>query len=400
MRLPLIFIALCAIASGDTFDLATFTPPTGWAPQRTDHSIGFRYLDQASSTFCMIGVYQSRPASADLLREFPSEWANIVQKAFAAVPAPAASIGSTGSGLRYAQGGATVQSGNASVWAQLLTFGAPGRVASVLVAANNRRSLDNCGSGVQMFLASFRLSGGNSLPPISPAQPPQVTRGGGSPAPGKNGRGIAGVWMGYRASAINYQPLPRWYTLYEDGVVYEDIPVSGFLAFDRQSGQRDPSLQGYWGTWQAQGSNGLITKPRFTERLQLESGGILKIDSDRFGRCVNVDGLRLDGVWTTYTDTTDPALGRLPQGARPVFRFTRDGRFVDEGVFVHDLEGFAELRTTPAGSGTYEIRDFTLVLRYSDGRVQRTAFSGMLNNDPSVQNDIVYIGKARFNRHK
>jgi hypothetical protein len=195
---------------------------------------------------------------------------------------------------------------------------------------------------------------------------------------------------------------PRWYTFFADGQVFEDLPRTGLAGFDRNASRSDPNQASYWGTWQFAAGTGTIAKPgvRFPEKLKLEQPALLVIDIDRFSRCAAVDGLRLDGTWTSFANANDPELMRLPAGKRPLFQFSRDGRFVDEGVFATFLRTYGNEAGDAAGSGTYDIRDFTLTLRYSDGRVRRTAFSGMLGADPAVRNDIVFIGRSQFNRKK
>jgi hypothetical protein len=99
-----------------------------------------------------------------------------------------------------------------------------------------------------------------------------------------------------------------------------------------------------------------------------------------------VDGLKLDGRWNLP----------VPAGQPPRrIEFTAAGRFKDEGVLedvghfpVYAWSGsrivFRE-RPPARGSGTYEIRDFTLLVKYEDGRVWSTDFStwGTDPKDPS-----------------
>jgi hypothetical protein len=207
--------------------------------------------------------------------------------------------------------------------------------------------------------------------------------------------------MGFRPASIGrYDLSPRWYVLFEDGQVFEDLPRTGMAGFDRNASKADPNERNYWGAWRYQDGAGAITRPssNYPEKLKLEPNGILAIDSDRFSRCASVDGLRLDGAWTTYSNPNDPVINGQPAGQRPVLHFTREGRFVDEGVFASYLTSMGG--DPKAGSGTYEIRDFTLTLRYSDGRVKRAAFTGLLGADAAAKNDVLFIGRGQFNKRK
>lgn len=353
----------------------------------------------------MIAVYNSRVSSGDPAREFATEWKEIVQAGFTTGPAPKSSAGETASRRRFVEGAAMARSGANPVLVELLTFAAPGnRVASVLIVATDRKAFDAHGPAIRDFLESVRFAGegpasGGAAPVVAPS-------GGGSSAaaPKSSGSGVAGVWMGFRTTMPgSYELQPRWYTIFEDGQVFEDLPRNGLLGFDRNASRANPNERPYWGTWQFQGGTGQILKPgaRFPEKLTLESANLLVIDSDRFNRCASVDGLRLNGSWTSYSNPNDPAIAQRPAGQRPVITLTSDGRFVDEGMFAGFLKSYGDDGTSlAAGSGTYEIRDFTLVLRYADGRVLRPAFSGMGSGDPAARNDIVFIGRTRFNKRR
>jgi hypothetical protein len=127
--------------------------------------------------------------------------------------------------------------------------------------------------------------------------------------------------------------------------------------------------------------------------LRTQKANELKIDSDVYYRCASVDGLRLEGAWTSYANPADPALDRLPAGQRPILRFSRDGRFVDEGLFAVFMRSYSGGDDRP-GAGTYELRDFTAILRYDDGRVRREAFNGLLSADPARTNDVIFLRRT------
>jgi len=88
----------------------------------------------------------------------------------------------------------------------------------------------------------------------------------------------------------------------------------------------------------------------------------------------SVDGLKLEGRW------------QLPGAERKRrIEFTAAGRFKDDGLLedvgylpVPAWGGSREVaypRPPARGEGTYEIRDFTLLLKYDDGRVWSGDFS-------------------------
>jgi hypothetical protein len=223
------------------------------------------------------------------------------------------------------------------------------------------------------------------------------------PDTGTRSAGFSGVWMGLKTlfGSGSYTPQPRWVTLFDDGQAFEDLPNDGLLGFDRRASHADPNRAAYWGTWSMQGRAGAIQKPGvLPTKITVEGPDRIKLDSTLFYRCAPVTGLRLAGSWTSYADPSDPGLARQPVGRRPVITFTSDGRFTDDGVFATFLtsragEGHAR---DQAGSGTYRLEDFTLILTYADGRTRHEAFTLLLGGTPAQSLNVVYIRRSRFNR--
>jgi hypothetical protein len=91
-----------------------------------------------------------------------------------------------------------------------------------------------------------------------------------------------------------------------------------------------------------------------------------------------VDGLKLDGRW----ELGDARIA-----------FTPEGRFTDAGVLAHvgalpvlkhaGSKEFYWAKPPARGAGTYELRDFTLLVRYDDGTAWASDFS-TLGEDLSV----------------
>jgi len=65
-------------------------------------------------------------------------------------------------------------------------------------------------------------------------------------------------------------------------------------------------------------------------------------------------------------------------GKIPTITFTSDGRFTDNGavrVLYHEYVDCVNEALAP-GSGTYEVKNFTIHFNYSDGRKIKIAFFG------------------------
>lgn len=237
------------------------------------------------------------------------------------------------------------------------------------------------------------------VPPPGAAAPGRAVAGGAGTADSMGG---ASVWMTFKIlyGSFSSGENARWLTMFHDGEVLDDIPDAGLAGFDRAAAHANPNLQSWWGVLRG----GEITKPGVTYPIKVTpvADGKIKLDSDVYNRSVPVDGLRLDGAWTSYSNPNDPALDRLPPGQRPVFRFTRDGRFIDEGVFLTAMPAFDNPATggTRPGQGQYEIAAFTLILRYDDGRMKRLACTGLLGADPRSADSTLYFSRMRFNKRR
>ena len=396
-----ILAAATALAAQiQTFDIVSYQPLAGWTPDQSGDHIAFTAIDNAARTFVMLAVYSSAPAAGDTERDFAAEWKDVVQKSFSAGAAPQSTAGRTRGGLHYREGGAQARQQNGQpAYVRLLAFSEGKRRFSVMLIATNQNALEKQQAATQSFLDNLKIATPDTASAPSPASASAASSGPGA-AP-RSGKGITGVWMGFKTYVGDYEPHPRWYTFYEDGQIFEDIPRSGFAGFSREESKADPHQHDYWGTYNFSNGSGAINKPgvRYPETLLSEGAGKLKIDSAHFYLCHPMDGLRLQGAWSSMANPNDPDLDRWPAGQRPIFRFTSDGKFADEGVFATFLKS-GDPRQDAAGTGTYEIRDYTLVLHFSDGRMKQLAITGMLGSDPAASNDMLFIARSVFRKRK
>jgi len=234
-------------------------------------------------------------------------------------------------------------------------------------------------------------------PPAAPASPGPVA------SPPQGGQGIAGVWMGSYVPYGQYSPQERYLAMYEDETFFHDMPLEGFQGFDRQASQGSPNGQDSWGKYTFNGTSGTWKYNRTTTapatEMSLTGNGDLKIGGDTYYRCTSVDGLRLNGAWTTYGDPRDPNLHG--GGVQPIIRFAPDGRFRDEGVFDSGFKAITlgdDPQTVAPGAGSYEIKDFALTLRYDDGHVRKTAFSLLYKGASQPSPDVIFMYRTRMNR--
>lgn len=284
---------------------------------------------------------------------------------------------------------ATYSRAGGDVYLLVLTRVEGTSVGTVVFMATNAEAYDRLRPQAARAFDGMRLPGAGAAPAASSAKPA-----------GFRGPGISGVWMAYIRTSLDvalgrYELVWRWYTFFDDGVVFADLPDAGLWNFDRASSQADPNRAPYWQTYSFSGSNGEMRRAgtRYPWVLKSQKPNELKIDSDIFYRCASVDGLRLEGAWTSYANPDDPDLDRLAPGKRPIIRFGRDGRFVDEGLFAVFMRSYTGGDDRP-GSGSYEMRDFTVILRYDDGRVRHEAFTGFMSADPTRKDERIFLHRT------
>jgi hypothetical protein len=220
-------------------------------------------------------------------------------------------------------------------------------------------------------------------PPRAAAATAPTAAGAGARPASYRGAGIVGVWTGWRTvrtfgggfhSESAYQ---AWFVFFDDGRLLQTFPDAGLAALDQEAHRaRFPAE---WLTWTFDGTAGMIQRLEGAApwKLKLLGPDLLEINESAYRRCPDVDGLKLQGSWYQLSgdDAGDPDFTRRPRGRRPLIHFTREGRFDDEGLFAVAMPSKTG-GDDRAGAGTYEVKDFSITLRYDDGRVRQEAFPG------------------------
>jgi hypothetical protein len=397
----LLLTSSCAFA-GETLDKIRFDAPGEFTAERGADHIGFTQTDQQEKTYCQIAVYSSRPASGTMEQEFFTDWQQILSGAHFD-NTPSMKNGTTSSGIPYMTGEQDVEANGFKYYSRLYTFQADKSVFSILVNAPSKDTLAKCKGAADMILGSMKLL--NSVAGTASAMATAKTpvTGGSAGANSPRGSGISGVWMGIYMP-ITGMPITgshiqeRYLSFYGDGVLYSDIPRMGFAGADRETLRNDPNIKDYWGTWSASGSRGEARKPAVTHpfNIKLVSKDEIEYDSTHYYRCASVDGLKLNGAWTTFSDPADPALSA--PGMHPVLHFQQDGRFRDDGLWATVLGIGLDDKMKSPGAGRYEIKDYTLILHYDDGRVRYSALTMFVKGKAEPSPKLLYI--ERFGMHR
>lgn len=179
---------------------------------------------------------------------------------------------------------------------------------------------------------------------------------------------------------------------YPNGISSTIVPRVGLYNYGPNADiANNPGIYSFDGT---NGTNKVSPQSQYNEVLSLQSITKLKIDNDVYQRCASTEGKKLNGSYTSYADPNDPTLQTLPYGQKPVITFHSDGTFLDEGLFNTAFV----LDPQPApGSGTYEIKNFSIIMKYTDNRVRQCSIYSSFSNDITTAN-VLFLENFDLNK--
>ena len=182
------------------------------------------------------------------------------------------------------------------------------------------------------------------------------------------GGAITGVWEGismfggrFKTGAVAF---------FSDGSAWfgSNFPTYGLDGI-KPHVERDADRR-QWGNYQFQSGNGVLTMPYGAIPLRLD-GSVLVLTTNktphRFVRRYPPVSSRLSGRYCLAEGS-----GCLTLAGDGRFHDEGAGRIVEHAVYPYPL-------SPERGDGEYEIRDYTLILRYAGGPEVRVAFPGFLD---------------------
>ena len=213
--------------------------------------------------------------------------------------------------------------------------------------------------GIETLLFSLRFSDFN---------PPAAKQG------STDGAGVVGVWQGISLATkanvgIRYDVFTPIFLSNGQAYFGPKFPTEGLDGLDTRI---PPELHRRdWGTFSFANGRGVLKMPYADIPLRME-GDKLIITANQtdhaFYRLPSVDGATFNGTY---------ALSEV-NGKIPTITFTPGGSFNDGGalkVLYHEYVECLNPAAAP-GSGTYEVRDYSVIFTYSDGRRIKLAFLG------------------------
>lgn len=153
LAIILIGFSQAVFAQTETFDLATYLPPSGWKKESNQTALSFVATNTATRGWCRITIFKSVGSSGDLTTDFDHEWAELIAKTYANTVKPVQDV--------TVEDGWTAQSGasgftwqNQQCYALLTAISGYGKTISVTVIMNGQEYMRE----VELFLSSIELN--------------------------------------------------------------------------------------------------------------------------------------------------------------------------------------------------------------------------------------------------
>ena len=245
-----------------------------------------------------------------------------------------------------------------------------GRIESMTFMTVSRVLFQRYWPTVQQFIAGWTFDSA-----AAPAAPPTETAAPAAPAatstlpPDR----LEGVYSGYKfiyattLGVVQRKAVNNFFSFFPNGTVYWGLPETGLANFNMA--RACPPAPEFCGTYQVTGDRVDILLNRGTYRqVGTLTAGALQIEDRRYtleGDISKSAARAIEGVFGRADAQPGEDL------ARRFIRFTRDGRFQDQGIVTTITT--ADISTgnlrfeRAAGAGTYTLAPYTIILRYSDG---------------------------------
>mgnify|MGYP001171482090 CR=1 FL=1 len=381
-----LFILVLSIISNlfcsqEKFDIVTFQPPKNWAKSSTAETLTFS-KDDTNGNFCVMTLYKSIEAGNDAKKNFDISWKSLVQeilKTSNAIMQPSANH----NGWETQIGSAPFDKEGLKGAAILMTSSKNSKMMNILILTNT----ENFQKEMETFLESvtfMKMENSNSKPNLSNVN--SMKKSTEKPILWANMKYMPKDFYDVTAGT---KPITDFYVVYPNGDYLPNAPYEGIINLDKSVQPES------WGKLMMNGNKGKF-KNNYDEiavtqktEIYMEKDGY----THGFHKCLSVDGARLEGFYTHVAPNwgKDPKLNYLDNsGCQFVIEFKKDGTFNDKGIFSTNLNHCS------GGKGTYSIENYTITLKYGDGRVVQRLFSAPPTRNISNYDETVFVGGTPY----
>jgi hypothetical protein len=369
-----------------TFGSMSYAVPAGWSEQKFADGVVFKPLDLPAGESLAIQIMQPLNVSGTLeqaLAQSYGEAASMYKGAMMHYAGGAnynkSEARQSFNGWEYIRGKGGIQVENGTPYTtelglELFVVNVGGRFERVAILETR----PNC--KIPRYYSSDRIAYRNGIESLLFSLKFADFNPSGLRPGSAKGPGIVGVWQGISlsvgATSVG-EPLGVRYKVFSpiffsNGQAYfgPKFPNEGLDGFDSrippELNRRD------WGTYTFSNGRGILKMPYADIPLRMEGDKLVITPNQtdhRFYKVNPVDGATFSGTY---------ALSSL-NGQIPAITFTPDGRFSDNGAIKVLYHEYVDcLNAAPAtGSGTYAVKDYSILFTYADGRKVKIAFLGV-----------------------
>jgi uncharacterized protein DUF5004 len=289
-HLLFVFIILVSFSAGslaqtsETFDIATFQPPTGWKKVNKDGALIFNISNQQKGTYAMVVLYGSGESSGNAKNDFEGDWQQFIVGQFGLKNKPQIEPTRNTEGWEVITGGAAFQNEQGTSVVALNTFSGFGKTFSLAAIFNSQDYV----STIEALVASIKLR-----KPATSSRPAPVTDNGTASILGTWGMGTSGSVRSddYKNpySVNNYGYSKAQYTFNSDGT-YSFVSKTFRMTFDKILLVKES------GTFQISGNNLTINPQKSLIQAWSKRDGV-----DKWGRLLTKQNRPLEKVTYQFT---------------------------------------------------------------------------------------------------
>ncbi len=389
-KIIFLLCVLCAfvgnISAQSTYDVFTYTEPKGYKKEIKTGYTSYTKVDTKSGTYCIISLYTQTTSSGDIKQDFKTDWQDLVAKPLNVIDTPQKNNSDDINNWKTYTGAANFDFNGATSMALLTTAKNGNSKATILVVTNSQTLIKDA----DLFFAKLKLG----KPTTIMAKTNTIN------TKPENADKKIELWMSLKLTGVSsgvYGDIPsdaadaEFYALFPNGDYYPHYHFEGMGNAIMTPGSNDS-----WGKYNSSG-NKINFKSKY-DAFVIEKKTATKYSKTgsvfTFYKCANVDGLKLQGGWTTDKGWRNNPYNK--GACRPVIYFGSDGSFIDKGAFLRACGSPSTDAKDQPGEGTYNINNFTLTLKYNDGRVVSKAFAGIFDKNPAIDNKLLFMANIAF----
>lgn len=357
----------------------SYVVPSGWSKDFAENVVTLRPKALSEGQVLTVSIPLAEKYDGDLATAFRQVWqVGFTEQGFSGKASPEKKTSKQG--WSFVIGAGEIKKDGHSLLALIFVAKPLDKLQTVIVLSDSAKTNEEYAAAMQEFFGGLSFKGYVTESPkgsnggVKPTNQPKAGAWDAS-------KGVVGVWWGAKTgiTVSGYGLFDDFVVFFPDGLYANDLPLSGLDGLDFVQARRDQP--GIWGAYTTEGRKGTVTGLTKTPRaFALNDRGGLSMDGGNYGRALCPTGLRFDGAFGV-------------EGIDDLWiKFTKDGAFEDHDLLARSDSTNRIPEIHRSGSGRYEIRNYSLILSYSDGRKAKLSFFLKNSADPKAP-DTIFLGK-------